>query len=371
MNELQELGICVSNVILARASHITTWDEVSRVILTDSSKPPVVSTVLDTDGAIDKVQFNIMNQHDDLITTHNTTDEGTGLFAKKAFKKGELILVSPVLMIPLHDAIEISKEPLEYNNSAATSILMNYLYVSGDSINTTLTGIYNYNPDYNYNGDNFVLPPLYSDVALFAMGSGASANHRPSSTRVSPGFKTKTANMEIEWFAFDTKQHKSKSRYLNNDNYTRCKFHKDSSSSSRTDVTDSTNLNVCDDYIHYDISIQEPDTVLYTRLYDTSPIDLERSPYAPLDISYRATRDIQYGEELFLDYGVKWEDAFASYITSMNAYYKLQVNRTIDRENGLELEYMLPPQFRCPMTFPKHLFPQSWVGVDCIGTSCK
>ncbi len=38
--------------------------------------------------------------------------------------------------------------------------------------------------------------------------------------------------------------------------------------------------------------------------------ELVESPVCPLDIAFYATRDIAVGEELFLDYGEEWEEAF-------------------------------------------------------------
>ena len=355
MAELEELGICLSNVVIGRSSIITSSISYNgeKPLLVDASSPPQIEFSMDGEAGDASMISTAVKDHSEVVTTHKNTDQGTGLFAKKAFKKGELIIVSPVLMIPLHDAIETTKEPLEgYNGTKVTSILMNYLFVSSGRMNHILGDIYVdlgiKNPDEE---------ALYSDISLFAMGSGASANHRPSSKRVSSDGET--ANMEIEWFAFDTKDHKSKSRYLNNDNYLNC----------QVDV----NLDggCGDEYIHYDESKQEPDTILYDRLYKTDPNVVESHPFAPLDIAYRANRDIEKGAELFIDYGVEWENAFDIYLLEMDMYESRRKEVSLSLE---QLESFVtnekPPQFRCPLVFPTDLFPNWWIGVSCIGVNC-
>lgn len=44
--------------------------------------------------------------------------------------------------------------------------------------------------------------------------------------------------------------------------------------------------------------------------------------FSPLDIAYRATRDIAAGEELFLDYGEKFSNQHSSYLTNLLNYHQ-------------------------------------------------
>jgi len=56
---------------------------------------------------------------------------GKGLFAKKSFKKGEVISVSPVLVLPRHELIEISDE----------TVLLNYCMTSDSDVDVALLPI--------------------------------------------------------------------------------------------------------------------------------------------------------------------------------------------------------------------------------------
>ena len=72
--------------------------------------------------------------------------------------------------------------------------------------------------------------------------------------------------------------------------------------------------------------------------------ELFNLPYAPLDLAYIALMDIAEDEELFLDYGLLWQQAY-------DAYEKSQRTTTATKE-----------LFRHPIYLPNqsNLFPASW-----------
>jgi len=71
--------------------------------------------------------------------------------------------------------------------------------------------------------------------------------------------------------------------------------------------------------------------------------DLLKSEFSPLDVSFRAKRDISYGEELTINYGIEWVEAWASY---------LAVN--YQQHNDITTP------FRHPIIAPNDFFPKHW-----------
>ena len=136
---------------------------------------------------------------------------GNGLFARKDFKKGEIVSISPVLLLPFDEVLD----------TAESSLLVNY-----------------------------VISKPRAKVALLPVALPVMANHEISGI----------ANMEISWFAWHGRSIK--------------------------------------------------------RLLDM-PIDaLMAAPFAQLDLQYVATRDIAAGEELSIDYGLRWMAAWAEHLAS-------------------------------------------------------
>lgn len=84
--------------------------------------------------------------------------------------------------------------------------------------------------------------------------------------------------------------------------------------------------------------------------------DLEASPFASLDISFVATRDVAEGEELTLDYGEQWEKLWVNY---RNVLSRTPVFGKSPR-----------PVFLEPVGLEPGMFPDSWF-VKCIGSSCS
>ena len=95
-----------------------------------------------------------------------------------------------------------------------------------------------------------------------------------------------------------------------------------------------------------------PSAVLHNSIQE-----LESMPFAPLDISYVATRDILKGEELTLDYGEEWELKWKEYQAAL--WKRKQLLHTSPD----------PPIFRYSVGVNPEMFPSSWM-VDCIGYDC-
>lgn len=142
------------------------------------------------------------------VTDSTLPKAGKGLFAKRTFSAGEIVSISAVILLPLH----------EVKAASADSLLLNYCLTSAGS-----------------------------DVALLPLGLGAMANHGGSES-----------NLALEWHGWGD------------------------------------------------------EAGLREKL--SRPVrDLASQKFAPLDIAYRATRDIEAGEELTLPYGSEWESAWLRY----------------------------------------------------------
>jgi hypothetical protein len=135
----------------------------------------------------------------------------------KAFKRGEIIYVSPTLLMPKDEVIQLG------TNTDSHIIIQNYCIASPDA-----------------------------SIVLFPIGLGVIANHAPPSM----------ANMEIELYWWTDHEKKQNS----------------------------------------------------------SLVELSKSSSAELDLAYRATRDIAEGEELLIDYGEAWINAWASHLAELNLW---------------------------------------------------
>ena len=58
------------------------------------------------------------------------------------------------------------------------------------------------------------------------------------------------------------------------------------------------------------------------------------SDVAPLDLAFRATSDIEEGDELFIDYGNKWINAFANYLTHIIGDVIYNNDNDVHNDNG-------------------------------------
>lgn len=185
--------------------------------------------------------------------TSTIPDIGRGVFTKLAHKAGDVVSISPVLLLPKHSV----------QKANATSVILNYC-VSQEG----------------------------SDVALFPIGLGGMINHK----------RGEEANVAIQW---------------------------------------------------YDWGLNISEKVL------SLPINkLASAPFAQFDFAYVATRDIEVGEELFLDYGASWEAAWSQYEEEVDAWAEDDTNDDP------------APQFRHPIGAPAGLFPESF-DTPCIGDGCE
>ncbi len=96
------------------------------------------------------------------------------------------------------------------------------------------------------------------------------------------------------------------------------------------------------------------------------PRELESQMMAPLDLVYRATRDIEEGEELTIYYGKDWIYSWTMYL----AQRVLWLEGKLDNIHTSEPTTTEKPQFRIPIVAYEGLFPPSWIGVECIGIHC-
>lgn len=254
-------------------------------------------------------------------------EAGQGLFSKVMVKSGDLVTVSPVLILPLHSIIA---------GSDANATLINHCLISASSLNRQNTN--------------------YSDVCLFPFGPSALMNHAPVTGRPSlcaHGTRNVTANVAIEWFAFN--------------NYSAA----DACALSAA-VTGADPVLYCDlpegaDY--FESNRNKSAHLNHLLSSNTTLQQLEQFSHSPLDIGYRAIRDIAPGDEIYVDYGREWEVAFSLYLQRMEEYYE-HMDRLRASEPAVKVVEPLPPQFRHPMIFPDELFPSHWKGVGCLGYRC-
>jgi len=202
---------------------------------------------------------------------------GTGLFAKKAFKKGEIVTISPVLALP---APEIELFTVE-------SVIQNYCISAPGS-----------------------------QVAILPIGYGAGINHDAN------------ASLVMDWY----------------DGW------------KSTSVAE----NLGSEFLRKSLEL------------DTGAI--LSVDYSPLDLKYTATRDIAAGEELTVNYGEVWVEAWAEYLAKSLEHNSRRTLSTWEgtgrtgtsagsRSNtsdGHGKNIGDPPLFRKFMQAPAGLFPEQW-----------
>lgn len=153
---------------------------------------------------------------------------------------------------------------------------------------------------------NYCLTSEGSDVALLPIGFGSMINH---------GGKTKS-NVYIDWYNWESQGNNDKNNHKNNNN----------------------NL----------------------PSIEWKAIQLERNPFAPLDIQYIATKDISIGDEILLSYGEKWEIEWKKYFNNLEKWHgtdpETNENNIIER-----------PQFRQSIEVPKSFFPSHFYNNQCLG----
>lgn len=234
---------------------------------------------------IDPVELDLAYEPDELaekgvcvsdiiVATSTISIANLGLHAFRSYQKGELITVSPVLVLPM-DVVE---------NTKASSTLMNYVWTEANA-----------------------------KVGLFPLGHAAMINHASA--------KPDTL---VEHIVNDSEENEDSAVYSNAairwfdwQGYVENKADTLAAGWNQT---------------LYPSSLSSS----YEKIIDT--------PYAPLDIALFATRDIQLGEELFVDYGASWEQAFQSWLYS----------DAIDENSQ---------KFRHPLYLPSGMLPKQWFNI--------
>lgn len=137
----------------------------------------------------------------------------------KNFKKGEIVTISPVMVIPKSELSEVGE--------TTETIVQNYCIASSN----------------------------VSSIALFPFGLSAVANHA----------RPEKANMAMDWFWWNEEERQAK--------------------------------------------------------MDATPEKLSGSPFAQLDLAFKAIKDIAVGTELTYDYGHEWADKWAKHLAALNQWH--------------------------------------------------
>jgi len=190
-----------------------------------------------------------------------TVSAGLGLFAARSFNAGEVVTVSPVMLLP-RAAVE--------KTAASASVLANYCFAA-DDVNTVL------------------LPFGPAAIANHAPPSSPPEGPPSSSTPLSSS--SPAANMQMQWFFWDEHE-QPPSGQVDSHGHGHGPGH-----GARAIKLAST------------VPVEE----------------LAAKPWAPLDVAYVATRDIAAGEELFVDYDggqrrAPWTTAWAAYLQALQAW---------------------------------------------------
>ena len=190
-------------------------------------------------------------------------DAGKGLFSRIRYREGDVISISPMIMLPLMDILYFQDK---------YTVLMNYCIAFLDQTSSLV--------------ENNLGIEKYINLCLLPLGLVGMANHGGKSS----------VNMKMEWYSWKNPS----------------------------------------------LSSEEIREYLDTK----NPIDLSKKSTAQLHIVYRATRDIETGEELLIDYGESWDLAWKN--------YKKEKVQSSDKET------IEPTIFRHPVEARLDLLPASW-----------
>jgi hypothetical protein len=238
-------------------------------------------------------------------TEHKETTKyqgGNGVFTKKSFQKGELITVSPLLILPYH-IVEESKN---------SSLLMNYCYYNEEE------------------APSIAFLPL----ALPSLINHYKTMYLSDESLIYPIVDNDFPNVEMRW--------------LNWTFFLQC-------SAEREKTNEDCFL---DDRLHnIDTSMFEQDGK--EELFEGSEPTGERGfsvmntpswkVYSDLVIAYYATRNLKENDELFLDYGERWENEYYKYLIHENTYDMQDRTISISPSSDSFL-------FRHPVLLPSSLF---------------
>lgn len=218
------------------------------------------------------------------VNTSSIPEVGKGLFAEKNFKAGDIVVISPVLML----------EKAMVDRMRVTSVLMNYC---------------------------FTPPGDVSDVVLFPLNNAVAINHQPEGL----------ANLDIQWY--DWTRVSSKGAYF-----------------------EKTNNNTRD----------------LTSLLKLSVTEILAAPYAQFDLAFVALTDIYEGDELTINYGDSWQEAWDQYGSALQEWhieYQAAWDRFLEENPDEETfdaslfryDYMTLPQFRSYIEVRRAMFPEHWL----------
>eukprot|EP01040_Poterioochromonas_malhamensis_P013521 gene13521-14870_t len=230
---------------------------------------------------------------------NSDTDEGVfvspgyGLFAKRAFKQGELILAVPLLFLPA--------EVIESLEEHESEIVSYSLYEEG------------------------------SRVYLVPMGVGVMMNHYRSLTSIIDGSKGDergegedesrsegAANVNLQWFDFW--EHFP----CATDGSGECSFPRNN--------------------VPYALQ----------SMLSKSVEELLEMKMAPLDIGYYAARDIEAGEELLIDYGEGWEEYMREFLQGQEVVEELMGEEEREDKEDFRREYIRHPIGLGKGSMPEH-----------------
>jgi hypothetical protein len=191
---------------------------------------------------------------------------GRGLFANRAFQKGERITVAPVAVL--------DKKWVDLVSRASPSLIQNYCLWDGKAA-----------------------------IVLLPMSTMVMMNHAPSHVTEEGGEGVK-ANTEMRWFSWRRSETAEDARH---------------------------------------------------RVFSMKNVPaLVQSPMVPLDIEIYATRDIEQGEELLMDYGEAWEQRWN------RALMRCAKDLTFHRLEDGEYVCSSIGKFRSYLYVPQGMFPKEW-----------
>ena len=174
---------------------------------------------------------------------------------------------------------------------------------------------------------NYCFAADNSDLVLFPLNYGPLINHKPNTT---------AANVFVEWFDWSPIVRELAAKY-----------HPDTAANSAS----------------YSLNLSDKLRMTVQELFD--------APFAQLDLAYRATRPIASGEELFLDYGASWQQAWEEYSTHVAAVQLQHQEQEQAQALLTAVSISSPPlatavSFRHYMAVPTGLYPTHWLTVPLV-----
>lgn len=168
--------------------------------------------------------------------------------------------------------------------------------------------------------ENYCLGTAGSDLLFFPISYGALINHG------SP------ANVELGWYDWSAAEAIAREKYHRTTTAT----------SSATDAA------------------SEPRIPSLQEKLAMTPSELTEAHFAQLDLAYTATRDIAKGEELFLDYGATWQQAWSDHTEALSRWEETLSITINDGGSASDVHALKRPQFRHTIQMPSDLYSPHW-----------